>query len=227
MPFLPPNLPDFLPIIAAAGGLVFLLAILLRSHREAMDSVPSGETLDPRDIRETGLSMDDMQALREECGEPAVFEGTRKRTGLAVMPDGATAYATLARLRERFAGRATPVMVEDNIAAGVPACIVTIDAKDSLDALRFMGTRNGDAIAARVRTWRASTPVEIAGCGDDWVELWFPRPPADDAIFREAAEWAPTAAAESGGAEGFRGRVQREGLMYLWWEVESKAIQRK
>ncbi|KAF0242256.1 MAG: hypothetical protein FD180_4018, partial [Planctomycetota bacterium] len=115
MPLLPPNLPDFIPIIAAAGGLVFLLAILLRSQREAMDSVPSGESLDPRDIKDAGLSMADLQALREECGEPAVFEGTRKRTGLAVMPDGATAYATLARLRARLAGRATAFMVEDNI----------------------------------------------------------------------------------------------------------------
>ena len=221
------NLPDFIPIIAAAGGLVFLLAILLRSYREGMDAMPSGESLDPRDIKETGLSMPDMQALREESGEPSVFEGTRKRTGLAVMPDGASAYATLSRLRERLAGRAAVFMVEDNIAAGVPACIVAIDAKDSLEALRFMGTRNGDVISSRVRAWRASTPVEIAGCGDDWVELWFPKPPADDAIFREAAEWAPTAATESGGVDGFRGRVAREGLMYLWWEVESKAIQRK
>ncbi|MEK7468121.1 MAG: DUF4253 domain-containing protein [Planctomycetota bacterium] len=221
------NLPDFLPIIAAAGGLVFLLALLLRSYREGMDAIPAGETLDPLDIKETGLSREDMQALRDEGGEPSVFEGTRKRTGLAIMPDGATAYATLARLRERLAGRAAAFMVEDNIAAGVPACIVAIDAKDSIEALRFMGTRNGDVISGRVRAWRSSTPVEIAGCGDDWVELWFPSPPADDAIFREAAEWAPTAATESGGAEGFRGRVKREGLMYLWWEVESKAIQRK
>lgn len=227
MPSLPTNLPDFIPIIAAAGGVVFLLAILLRSYREAMDAMPSGETLDPRDLKETGLSLEVVQALREECGEPAVFEGTRKRTGLAVLPDGAVAYATLARLRVRLAGKAVAFMVEDNIAAGVPACIVAIDETDSLSALRFMGTRNGESIADRIRAWRASTPVEIAGAGDDWVEVWFPQPPADDAIFREAAAWAPTAAMESGGPDGFRARVQREGLMYLWWEVESKAIQRK
>jgi hypothetical protein len=227
MPLFNQNLPDFIPVIGAAGGLVFLLAILLRSYREGMDAMPHGETLDPRDIKETGLSRENLAALREECGEPSVFEGTRKRTGLAVMPDGGAAYATLARLRERLAGQASAFMVEDNIAAGVPACIVAIDAKDSVEALRFMGTRNGDAIAGRVRAWRASTPVEIAGCGDDWVEFWFPKPPADDAIYREAASWAPTAAAESGGAEGFQGRVAREGLMYLWWEVESKVIQRK
>ena len=95
MPLLPSNLPEFVPLIAVAGGLVFVLAILLRSYREAMDSLPAGETLDPRDLKKTGLSMDDVKTLREECGEPAVFEGTRKRTGLAVLPDGAAAYATL------------------------------------------------------------------------------------------------------------------------------------
>lgn len=227
MPFLPETMPDFVPLIAVAGGLVFVLALLLRSYREGMDSLPAGETLDPRDLKETGLPPEVVQALRDEGGEPAVFEGTRKRTGLAVLPDGAVAYATLARLREKLAGRAVAFMVEDNIAAGVPACIVALDERDSVAALKFMGTRNGEAIAERVRSWRASTPVEIAGCGDDWVEFWFPRLPEDDAIFRDAAAWAPTAASESGGPEGFRERARREGLMYLWWEVESKAIQRK
>lgn len=223
MPF---NLPEFVPIIALAGGVVFLLAILLRSYREAMDSMPAGESLDPRDLKETGLSAATLQALRDEAGEPAVFEGTRKRTGLAILPDGGAAYAILARLRERLAGGAIAFMVEDNIAAGVPACIVVLDSRDSLEALRFMGTRNGEEIARRIAAWRETAPLEVAGCGDDWVEVWFREAPKDDAIFREAAAWAPTAAAESGGAEGLRARVEREKLMYLWWEVESKAIPR-
>lgn len=221
------NLPDSVTLIAAAGGLVFVLAILLRSYREALDAMPQGETLDPRDLKESGLSLEVVQILRAECGEPVVFEGARKRTGLAVQPDGAAAAATLLRLRDRLAGRAIAFTPDDNIAAGVPASIVVIDARDSLDVLAFMGSRNADAITSRVRSWRASTPVEIAGCGDDWVELWFREPPKDEGIYREAAAWSPAAATESGGAEGIKGRVERERLMYLWWEVESKAIPRK
>jgi hypothetical protein len=222
-----PNLPDYLPVIAAAGGVVFVLAILLRSYREAMDAIPQGETLDARDLKETGLSLEIAQVLREECGEPAIFEGAKKRTGLAVLPDGGSAGATLKRLRERLAGRAVAFMADDNIAAGVPATIVVLDARDSLEALPFMATRNADAIAARVRAWRASTPVEIAGCADDWVELWIPEPQKDDAICREAAAWSPAAANECGGVEGLKARIHREGLLYLWWEAESKAIPRK
>ncbi|MCE9581593.1 MAG: DUF4253 domain-containing protein, partial [Planctomycetes bacterium] len=191
------------------------------------DAMPQGETLDPRDLKETGLSLEVAQVLREECGEPAVFEGARRKTGLAVLPDVGAAAATLKRLRERLAGKAVAFTPDDNIAAGVPASIVVIDARESLDALAFMGTRNADTIASRIRTWRASTPVEIAGCGDDWVELWFPAPIKDEAIYREAAAWSPAAAAESGGVEGMKGRVDREGLMYLWWEVESKLIPRR
>ncbi|MBI2921872.1 MAG: DUF4253 domain-containing protein [Planctomycetes bacterium] len=225
---MPLNLNDFLLLFAVGAGAVLLLAVLLRSVREGMDSLPHGETLDPGDLKETGLDEGILKILREESGEPAIFEGTKKRTGLAVLPDGASAHAALARLRERLKGRATAFLCEDKVAAGVPACIVVLAGADPWQPLGFMGTRQGAEVAERLREWRGRHAFELTGCGDDWVELWFPAPVEDEAFFRDVWNFCPRAAADSeGGAKALMEKVRKEGLMYLWWESESERAERR
>ena len=224
---MPPSLQPFLPIVLFAGAAVFLLAILLRSVREGMDTLPKGDTLDDEDLKATGLGEGVPAILREEVGEPAIFEGTGGRTGLAVFPDGAHVYPCLARVRDRLAGRAIAFMPDDNTAGGVPATIVVLNERDSLDALDFMGTLGRKDLVPRLRAWRSRFPLEVAGCGEDWVEIWFRKPPEDEGFYAEAAALAPAAAAESGGAGGFRTRVEREGLLYLFWEEEEAAAARR
>lgn len=214
---LPQQFRDYGLIILVAGAAVFLLALLLRSVRESLDALPQGDSLDPKDISETGLSAAVAAVLREEGGEAGVFEGTRGRTGLAILPDGGEAYALWKRLRDRLQGTATVFLPDDNLAGGVPATIVAISARDSLAALDFMGTERGREIEDRVRKWRARTPMELAGCGDSWIELWLPQPPAEIDLYEEAAAWCPGAAAACNGATGLRDRAVNDGLLYLFW----------
>jgi hypothetical protein len=213
----PPQFREYGVVILVAGAAVFLLALLLRSVRESLDALPHGESLDPRDLAETGLTPEIATLLREEGGEPGIFEGTQKRTGLAVLPDGGVAYALWKRLRDRLEGRATAFLPDDNLAGGVPATVVVIAARESLSALEFMGTERGREIEERVRAWRRTTPMELAGCGENWVELWLPEPGKDPSIFADAAAFCPAAAAVCGGAAGLRERADRDGLLYLFW----------
>lgn len=214
------------PVIAVACGAVLLLAFLMRSVRDGLDRLPEGESLDPQDVKEAGFDAEVAKILREEAGEPAVFEGARKRTGLAVLPDGANAEATRDRLEERLEGRAVVFRTEELPGAGEPSCIVALDSREPLDALAFMGTRNGEEIRRRLTAWRGAHPFSLLGCGNDWVCVRFEKPPQDAAFYTEVAAFCPAPSEHGGGLEEWSAKIRAGGPMHLWWDRPTERMER-
>ena len=100
--------------------------------------------------------------------------------------------------------------------AGVPACIVVLAGTDPRS--RWVhGDAAGRGGGGALRGGAGGT-FELSGCGDDWVELWFPAP-VEDGHF--SGKWDFCRAADAEG--GVKSMESAEGrLMYLWWESESE-----
>ncbi len=107
-----------------------------------------------------------------------------------------------------------------------PDKVGVVKTDDQFDLLRLQGTNglNYDltpkAVIEKLQGWEKRFPFKITGCGMDWVQAEFMRPPDDmDAFAKEVYDFCPDVV-EQGTAtvEALASEMKRANSLYLWWD---------
>jgi hypothetical protein len=95
---------------------------------------------------------------------------------------------------------------------------------DQYDILRVMHTDGDDYdisnsdVIERLKEWEKSSPFDIIGADNDWVEIEFKTLPKDLRAFAEEVYDFSPDAVDQGSVCGLIAEIQRTKRLFLWWD---------
>jgi hypothetical protein len=146
--------------------------------------------------------------------------------GIAVtVPEDRTDTA-LASLRKKLSPlKYMAFVVEVNVGIKTDR-IGILKGTDQYDILRVMHTDGDDYdisnsdVIERLKEWEKSSPFDIIGADNDWVEIEFKTLPKDLRAFAEEVyDFCPDTVDQGpGSVGGLIAEIQRTKRLFLWWE---------
>jgi hypothetical protein len=146
--------------------------------------------------------------------------------GIAVTVPEDRTDTVLASLRKKLAPLKYMVFVVEMNAGIKTDRIGILKGTDEYDILRIMHTDGDDYdisnsdVIERLKEWEKSSPFDIIGAGNDWVEIEFKTLPKDlKAFAEEVYDFSPDTVDQGpGSVGGLIAEMQRTKRLFLWWD---------
>ncbi len=212
--------------------LIFFLlavAVLTAGGKKQAGLVPHEEEV----ARRIGFDKKVLMLLKEETGEPIHRLTGYDEEGYQIVVDGVSVSVAqdkveqiLSRLKPKLRKKgymAFIVEVNDGIKTDKIGVLKGIDQYDILRVMQTNGEEDdisNEEVIAKLREWGKSSPFEIIGAENDWIEIEFKKLPNNLKSFVEDLEdFCPNAVEDGTSAEEeLVKEIQKTKRLYLSWD---------